>query len=117
LVELLKQGQYQPQSMEREAVSVWAGTSGNLDDVAVEDIRRFDTEFLDHVARNHADVFTTIRETTDLSDASIATLESVITAFKKQFTTSAGTILVNDEPIAALDADSIDSTQIVKVDD
>jgi F-type H+-transporting ATPase subunit alpha len=117
LVELLKQGQYQPQSMEREAVSVWAGTSGNLDDVAVEDIRRFDTEFLDHVARNHADVFATIRETTDLSDASIATLESVITAFKKQFTTSAGTILVNDEPIAALDADSIDSTQIVKVDD
>ena len=44
LVELLKQGQYQPQSMEREAVSVWSGTSGNLDDVPVEDIRRFDAE-------------------------------------------------------------------------
>jgi F-type H+-transporting ATPase subunit alpha len=116
LVELLKQGQYQPQSMEREAVSVWAGTSGNLDDVPVEDIRRFDTEFLNHVALNHGDVFTTIRETTDLSDASISTLETVIADFKKQFTTTAGHLLVNDEPVAALDADVIDPTQIVKVD-
>ncbi len=42
LVELLKQPQYQPYSMEREVVSVWSGTSGSLDDVPVEDIRRFD---------------------------------------------------------------------------
>jgi len=116
LVELLKQGQYQPQSMEREAVSVWSGTSGNLDDVPVEDIRRFDSEFLDYVALNHGDVFTTIRETTDLSDESIATLETVINAFKKQFTTTAGHLLVNDEPVAALNAGDIDPTQIVKVD-
>ena len=115
LVELLKQGQYQPQSMEREAVSVWAGTSGNLDDVPVEDIRRFDSEFLDYLGRNNADVYATIRETTDLSDDSIATLTAAIAEYKKQFTTSAGHILVNDEPVAALDADEIDPTQIVKV--
>ena len=115
LVELLKQGQYQPQAMEREAVSVWAGTSGQLDEVPVEDIRRFDSEFLDHVARNHADVFSTIRETTDLSDDTVATLTSVIGDFKKQFTTSAGHSLVNDAPVEALEADEIDPTQIVKV--
>ena len=115
LVELLKQGQYQPQSMEREAVSVWAGTSGNLDDVPVEDIRRFDAEFLDHVARNHSDILDTIRTTTDLSDDSISKLESAINAFKKQFRTTAGHSLVNDAPVAALDADEIDPTQIVKV--
>ena len=115
LVELLKQGQYQPQSMEREAVSVWAGTSGQLDEVPVEDILKFDSEFLDHVARNHAGIFTTIRDTTDLSDDTINTLNSVIAEFKKQFTTSAGQTLVNDAPVEALDLDEIDPTQIVKV--
>ena len=50
LVELLKQPQYQPQAMEREVVSVWSGTTGQLDDVPVEDIRRFDAEFLDYLA-------------------------------------------------------------------
>jgi F-type H+-transporting ATPase subunit alpha len=115
LVELLKQGQYQPQSMEREAVSVWSGTSGQLDEVPVEDIRRFDTEFLDHVARNHAGIFATIRDTTDLSDDTVNTLTSVIAEFKKQFTTTAGHALVNDAPVEALDSDEIDPTQIVKV--
>jgi F-type H+-transporting ATPase subunit alpha len=115
LVELLKQGQYQPQSMEREAVSVWAGTSGNLDDVPVEDIRRFDSEFLDHVERNLGGIFETIRSTTDLSDDSIGQLEKAISEFKKQFATTAGHSLVNDEPVAAIEADDIDPTQIVKV--
>jgi F-type H+-transporting ATPase subunit alpha len=115
LVELLKQGQYQPQSMEREAVSVWAGTSGNLDDVPVEDIRRFDTEFLDHVDRNHGAIYETIRSTTDLSDDSIGQLEAAIGAFKKQFRTSSGNSLVNEAPVAAIDEADIDVTQIVKV--
>ena len=115
LVELLKQGQYQPQSMEREAVSVWSGTSGNLDDVPVEDIRRFDSEFLDHVERNHGAIFETIRSTTDLSDDSIGQLEKAIGDFKKQFRTSAGHSLVNDAPVAAISEDDIDVTQIVKV--
>ena len=115
LVELLKQGQYQPQSMEREAVSVWAGTSGNLDDVPVEDIRRFDAEFLDHVDRNHGAIYETIRSTTDLSDDSIGQLEAAIGAFKKQFRTSSGNSLVNEAPVAAIDEADIDVTQIVKV--
>ena len=115
LVELLKQGQYQPQSMEREAVSVWSGTSGNLDDVPVEDVQRFDKEFLDHLDRNHNDIFETIRTTTDLSDESIGKLETAITAFKRSYTTTAGHMLINDEPVAALDSSEIDPTQIVKV--
>ena len=115
LVELLKQGQYQPQSMEREAVSVWSGTSGNLDDVPVEDIRRFDSEFLDQIERNHNAIFEAIRTTTDLSDDNISALEKAIGEFKKQFRTSAGNSLVNDAPIAAIDEADIDVTQIVKV--
>jgi F-type H+/Na+-transporting ATPase subunit alpha len=115
LVELLKQGQYQPQSMEREAVSVWSGTSGNLDDVPVEDIRRFDAEFLDHVERNHNAIFESIRTSTDLSDDNISSLEKAIGEFKKQFRTSAGNSLINEAPVAAIEESDIDVTQIVKV--
>ena len=115
LVELLKQGQYQPQSMEREAVSVWSGTSGNLDDVPVEDIRRFDSEFLDQIERNHNAIFESIRTTTDLSDDNVSALEKAIGEFKKQFRTTAGHSLVNDAPVTAIDEADIDVTQIVKV--
>jgi F-type H+-transporting ATPase subunit alpha len=112
LVELLKQPQYKPQSMEREVVSVWSGTTGQLDDVPVEDIRRFDAEFLDYVSRTNMGVFDAIRTTTDLSDDTVAVLEKAIADFKRQFTTSAGTILVNDEPVEAIADSDIDPTQI-----
>jgi F-type H+-transporting ATPase subunit alpha len=115
LVELLKQPQYQPQSMEREAISVWAGTSGQLDNVPVEDIRRFDSEFLDFISRNHGDIFTTVRDTTDLSDETLTQLEKLIGEFKKQFVTTAGQPLVNEAAVAALSEAEIDPTQIVKV--
>ena len=112
LVELLKQAQYEPQQMEREVVSVWAGTTGQLDDVPVEDIRRFDAEFLDYVERNKPDVMDAIRQTADLSDDSVSVLESTIAEFKRQFTTSSGQLLVNDEPVEALEDEDIDPTQI-----
>ncbi len=112
LVELLKQPQYQPQSMEREVVSVWSGTTGQLDDVPLEDIRRFDSEFLDYVVRSHPEVFDAIRTTTDLSDDTVSVLEKAIGDFKKQYTTIAGTLLVNDEPVAAVADEDIDPTQI-----
>jgi F-type H+-transporting ATPase subunit alpha len=112
LVELLKQPQYQPQAMEREVVSVWTGTTGQLDDVPVEDIRRFDSEFLDYVDRSAPEAFDAIRNTTDLSDDTVAVLEKSITEFKKQFTTSSGELLVNDEPVAAISDEEIDPTQI-----
>lgn len=112
LVELLKQPQYQPQSMEREVVSVWSGTTGQLDDVPVEDIRRFDSEFLGYIERQKPEVFEAIRTTTDLSDDTVSVLEKAIGEFKKQFTTSAGHLLVNDEPVAAMDESEIDPTQI-----
>jgi F-type H+-transporting ATPase subunit alpha len=112
LVELLKQAQYQPQAMEREVVSVWSGTTGKLDDVPVEDIRRFDAEFLDHLERSKPEVFDAIRSTSDLSDDTISVLDGAIADFKRQFTTSSGQLLVNDEPVEALEDDEIDPTQI-----
>ena len=112
LVELLKQPQYQPQAMEREVVSVWAGTTGQLDDVPVEDIRRFDAEFLAHIERSKPEVMDAIRTTTDLSDDSVSVLQAAIAEFKRQFTTSSGALLVNDEPVEAVAEEDIDPTQI-----
>ncbi len=114
LVELLKQPQYQPQSMEREVVSVWSGTTGQLDDVPVEDIRRFDAEFLEYIGRSKPEVFEAIRTTTDLSDDTISVLQSTIAEFKKQFTTSSGALLVNDEPVEALAEEEIDPAKITR---
>jgi F-type H+-transporting ATPase subunit alpha len=114
LVELLKQPQYQPQAMEREVVSVWSGTSGQLDDVPVEDIRRFDAEFLDYIQREQPGILETIRQTSDLSDDTITTLTTSINAFKRQFTTHTGEMLIKDEPVPALSEDDIDPTQITR---
>ena len=114
LVELLKQAQYEPQAMEREVISVWAGTTGRLDDVPVEDIRRFDAEFLDYVERTKTEILDAIRSTSDLSDDTVSVLESTIEEFKRQFSTSSGQLLVNDEPVEALEDEDIDPTQITR---
>ncbi|MEC8504551.1 MAG: F0F1 ATP synthase subunit alpha, partial [Actinomycetota bacterium] len=114
LVELLKQAQYEPQAMEREVISVWAGTTGRLDDVPVEDIRRFDAEFLDYVDRNKAEILDAIRSTSDLSDDTVSVLEATIEEFKRQFSTSTGQLLVNDESVEAIEDKDVDPTQITR---
>jgi F0F1-type ATP synthase, alpha subunit len=111
LAELLKQAQYHPQAMEREVVSVWSGTTGRLDDVPVEDIRRFDADFLEYLGREHAGIFDSIRQTSDLSDDTVSLLDSAIKTFKTQFTTSSGELLVKDEPVEALAEEDIDPTR------
>ena len=88
LVELLKQSQYTPFALERMVVSIWAGTTGQLDSVAVQDIRRFESEFLDYVARSHNGIFDVIAETKELSDDTVAKLTSAIGAFKNEFVSS-----------------------------
>ncbi len=112
LVELLKQPQYQPQPMEREVVSVWSGTTGQLDEVPLEDIRRFDSEFLAFLDRSAPEVFDAIRTTSDLSDDTLSVLVKSVGEFKKQFTTRTGELLIKDEPVAALSDEEIDPTQI-----
>src|SRR5690606_1580382 len=68
LMELMKQPQYSPYPVEQQVVSIWAGTNGHLDEVPLEDVRRFETEFLDYVGRNYKGIYDTIRETKALSD-------------------------------------------------
>ncbi|MFZ1653237.1 MAG: F0F1 ATP synthase subunit alpha [Candidatus Nanopelagicales bacterium] len=114
LVELLKQPQYAPFSMEREVVSVWSGTSGGLDDVPLEDIRRFELEFLDYVGREQAGIMDTIRETKDLSDDSVNGLQSALDEFKRGFVTTEGDLLIKDEPVEALPDEEIEHSKITR---
>jgi F-type H+/Na+-transporting ATPase subunit alpha len=114
LVELLKQPQYSPFPVEREVVSVWAGTTGQLDDVPIEDVRRFEDEFLDYVQRSHAGIFDAIRETGDLSDDTVTALKDAIEDFRRGFETSAGHPLVTDEPAESVDAAEVTQETVTR---
>jgi F-type H+-transporting ATPase subunit alpha len=96
MVELLKQGQYAPYPIEDQVVSIWAGTTGKLDDVPVEDVRRFERELLDYLHREHKSLLTAIVETGKLPDETVEVLTEAVNAFKKQFETSSGALLVED---------------------
>jgi F-type H+-transporting ATPase subunit alpha len=88
LVELLKQPASSPFPVGHEIVSVWAGTTGKLDDVAVADIRRFEAEFLDYVGRTNTEIFETLANAKGWEDDYDVTLDKLIADFKAQFVPS-----------------------------
>ncbi|MER6143058.1 F0F1 ATP synthase subunit alpha [Streptomyces sparsogenes] len=93
MVELLKQPQYSPFATEDQVVSIWAGTNGKMDDVPVEDIRRFERELHDYLHREHKGLMTSIVEGGKMSDDTIAALGEAVDSFKRQFETSDGKLL------------------------
>jgi F-type H+-transporting ATPase subunit alpha len=106
LVELLKQPQYDPYPVENQVVSIWAGTNGYLDEVPVEDVARFERDFLDFLKRSHEGILTTIRETLNLTEDTITALKDAITEFRKGFETSSGELLSGaDESAEALETE------------
>jgi F-type H+-transporting ATPase subunit alpha len=111
MVELLKQGQYSPFSVERQVASIWAGTTGKMDSIPVADIRRFETEFLDFIARERKQIFEVISSTRELTDDTVASLEEAITTFKTQFKSSVAPA-VNEKKADALD--DVDNEQITR---
>ena len=112
LMELLKQGQYSPFPVEEQVASIWAGTKGKLDDVPVEDVRRFESEMLDHLRRN-TDVFSTIVETGKLEDATEAQLSEAVDAFRAGFLKGDGTPLVGGDTEDETETE-IEQEQIVR---
>ena len=111
MVELLKQGQYSPFSVERQVASIWAGTTGKMDSIPVVDIRRFETEFLDFIARERKQIFDVIAQTRELTDETVKSLEEAITTFKTQFKSSVAAE-VNEKKADALDG--VDNEQITR---
>ena len=118
LVELLKQPQYDPFPVEEEVVSIWAGTTGQLDDVPVEDVRRFETEFIDYLRRSYGGLLTAIRETKDLTDDNVTTLKDAMGQFRRTFEVTGGKLLVSDddEPVAPLGAGELGQESVAKYD-
>jgi F-type H+-transporting ATPase subunit alpha len=115
LTELLKQPQYTPYPVEDQVVSIWAGTTGKLDEVPVEDILRFEREFLDYLSRK-TKVLATLRDTNVLDDKTVEDLEKAIVSFKQEFQTGEGKALasVGREEFAALPEEDVHQEKIVK---
>jgi F-type H+-transporting ATPase subunit alpha len=93
MVELLKQPQYSPYPTEDQVVSIWAGTTGRMDEVPVVDIRRFERELIDYLHREHKGLMTGIVEGGKMKDETLEALADAVDAFKQTFETSDGKLL------------------------
>ena len=109
--ELLKQGQYEPYPVEEQVVSIWAGGEGHLDDVDTADVKRFESEWIDHLRRK-TDVLTNLASTGKLSDDTLSTLNEAIVEFKRNFQAEGGESLVGNEQAEALSAEDISQEEI-----
>ena len=86
LVELLKQPLNSPMPVEEQVVSIFTGTKGYLDDIAVGDVRRFENELLDHMRTRHSSVLAGIRQ--DPKADVPKDLADIVKSFKASFVTS-----------------------------
>ena len=83
LVELLKQPLNSPMPVEEQVVSIFTGTKGYLDDVAVSDVRRFENELLEHMRSRHSSVLSGIRQ--DPKADVPKDLADIVKSFKASF--------------------------------
>jgi F-type H+-transporting ATPase subunit alpha len=112
LVELLKQPQNQPVPVEEQVVAIFLGTGGHLDSVPVEDVRRFETELLDHLRGSKEGVLSEIRESQKLSEETEKKLTDAIKDFKKGFAATGGGSVVPDEHVEPLDEDQVEKESV-----
>jgi F-type H+-transporting ATPase subunit alpha len=112
LTELLKQPQYAPVPVEEQVVSIFLGTRGHLDDVAVADVRRFESEFLTYIRKHHSDILDTIRESKQFSEDIERQVVDAVTEFKKQFTTTDGSALGKEAEADAMDEDEVERESV-----
>jgi F-type H+-transporting ATPase subunit alpha len=85
LVEILKQGQYQPMPVEKQVASIWMATNGYVDDVPTPQVRRFEKEFLEYLDINAPEVLRGIKDSKALSDDAKSALKGQVAAFKEGF--------------------------------
>jgi F-type H+-transporting ATPase subunit alpha len=112
LVELLKQPQYSPMSVEDQVVAIFLGTKGHLDSVPVEDVQRFETELLEHVKASHDGILTEIRESLKLSEQTEEKLVEVINDFKKGFQATDGSSVVVDDKVEAMSDEDVEKESV-----
>ena len=111
LTELLRQPQYTPYPVEEQVVSIWAGTNGKLDTIAVEDVLRFERELIDHLRLN-TDILTVLRDTNVLDKDTEARLAAEVDKFSLEFQGSVEEPL--NEVFEAETPEDINQEKIVK---
>ncbi len=111
LVELLKQPESSPQTVDYQMVSIFLANEGVFDDVPVEDVRRFEAEVQDSLRSDHPELFEEISDGKQLSDEQKDTLREGAKKFAETFRTSEGETL-GEEPTEALDESAIKSTNL-----
>jgi F-type H+-transporting ATPase subunit alpha len=112
LTEILKQPQYQPMAVENQVFIIWSATNGYLDDVAVEDLRRFETELMRFVENSHPGLLTNIREKKTITDEIKADMTQALKDFKDRWSeetvitggTSASSEMAATSPAATMPA-------------
>jgi F-type H+-transporting ATPase subunit alpha len=112
LMELLKQPQYSPYPVEEQVVSIWAGTKGKLDKIAVADVLRFERELLDHLRRNTS-ILTDIASSGVLSKEVEAELEANVDDYVSTFLAGTGTELSTASAIEGGGDAEVEQEQIV----
>jgi F-type H+-transporting ATPase subunit alpha len=100
-VELLKQPNYTPYPVEEQVVSIWAGTEGKIDDVPVDDVKRFEGEFLSYLRHSQAGLLAQIANN-EWTDEIKAALDDAITRFKQRFLAGQGGLTLHEEEAEAM---------------
>jgi F-type H+/Na+-transporting ATPase subunit alpha len=112
MVELLKQGQYEPMPIEQQVIAIWAGTNGFLDLLPVGDVRRFERELLEFMEASHPEIGQHIREKGDLPEDLENQLRDDVTAFARRFRTSEGKPALREEPVEPIDEDELEQETV-----
>jgi F-type H+-transporting ATPase subunit alpha len=114
MVEILKQGQYEPYPVEEQVAAIWIGSSGSIDDVPVADVRRFEKEFVSFLKTDHAGILGSVRETGLLADDTVVALKDAVAQFKRGFELGDGTLLADQAKVEALDEDEVGQATITR---
>ncbi|KQU32175.1 MULTISPECIES: F0F1 ATP synthase subunit alpha [unclassified Rhodococcus (in: high G+C Gram-positive bacteria)] len=111
-VELLKQDQYTPVSVEDQIVSIYLVDAGYYDTVPVEDVRRFNRELLEDLHRNASSAYEAIAGGKVLKDEAADAITKATDEFKQGFLTSSGERIVNEAEADALDKGDVDQEKV-----
>jgi F-type H+-transporting ATPase subunit alpha len=90
MVEILKQGQYQPQPVEKQVAIIFAGTQGLLDDLPVDQMRPFEEFFFGWLERKQPQILAEIRDKKEMSDTLREALGKAVQEAKREFTATKG---------------------------
>ena len=83
--EILKQAQYVPLPVEKQVMIIYAAINGYLDEIALEDVAKFEQEFYRYMDQQHSEIGRRIAETSDLDEQTETALQQAILDFKQQF--------------------------------